>query len=174
MKKKEKISENASFAKKDKHSRREVLEEYLLALVIQSEEPKKLFDIAFKILRDYKFEIPSFGKIADTLLSFFKTYKNLRDDKTRFNDKKFSKSLQPELAKAFNLCFLYPLPKFINSEKYIEELKKKAGELRTLFIKDKIKVSSESLKNKERYEKESSIRDLQKELSGLIRLLSEE
>ena len=165
LEKKENIPAVIADVRKDKMSRREVLEEYLLALIIQSEESKKLFETAFKILQDYKFAIPAFGKITDAFLSFFKTDEN-------FNAKKFSKLLATELTKAFDLCFLYPLPKFSDTGKPEDEIKNAAGELRTLFIKDKIKRLSEDLKNKEKEEKAIEIGDLQKELSSLISLLS--
>lgn len=165
IEKKEIIKENVVSIKKEKRTRREVLEEYLISLVVQHEDPKIVLEKAINILSDYEFETASYGKIVDQMLNYFKNH-------PVFKSKYFIGILPKELSPAFDTCFLYPLPKFVGEKHYRSETEKVATELRVLFLKDKIKEISSTLKAGEKEEDVGRIEDLEKELSLLISLLS--
>lgn len=150
---------------KDRRERTEILEEYLLALIIQSQNSAEIFEYAKESLKDYEFRTSSVEKIMEFLNIYFKTHK-------QFDVKQFSNILPQELLKTFDLCFLLPMPKLLEEGKYQAEAEKAAKELRSLFLKDKIKFLSQDLKNKEKDKKPEEIKKLEEELSGLIRLLS--
>lgn len=156
----------SDLAKIDKRSRKEILEEYLLALIIQYENPTSIVDKVIKILQDYTFEAPSYKKILDFLASYLQK-RNVLDSK------KFLSYLPIELTKTFDTCFLFPLPKFVDIDKHREEIEKVARELRVIFLKNKIKLVTESLKSEEKEKNNKEIEALGKEASALIHLLSQ-
>lgn len=150
--------------KKDKRTRREVLEEYLLALIIQDKNPKKVLEENKKVLSEYKFETLSLQKILENLtLTFAK--------KEQLELKEFSRSLSKELVQAFDTCYLFPLPKFLDDEKQAKEIEKVSKELFTLFLKDKINTLSAQIKAKEQTKAAEDVENLEKELMKLVSLL---
>ena len=163
--KKEIVNKDIVFEKKHKRSRKEVLEEYLLALIIQNENPKEALEKAKKILEDYEFEVLPFQKIIMHIIRYF-------EKQERFNNSKFLALLPQELVQAFDTCFLFPLPKFANNIKIKEEVEKIARELRALFLRNKIQLIAQNLKNEEKDQNSRKKESLEKELSLLISLLS--
>jgi len=162
IEKKEVVKDDIAPLKKDKRSRIEVLEDYLIALTVQNENPKLILEKSLAILKDYKFEGASYKKIMDSLYNF-KT-------NGKFASQDFLKILPKELAVSFDTSYLFPLPKFDDDGKYIMEAEKVARELRALFLKNKIREISLSLKTKE---KEEDVKNLEKELASTISLLSQ-
>lgn len=149
------------FAKKDKRTRREVLEEYLIALIIQNDNPEKIFETVEKNLKDYVFEIPAYGKIFEKLKIYTKTV-------NKFRGEIFAKNLSTELIKFFDASFLLPITKFENEKKLFEEVNKVSIELMTNFAKEKIKNLKMELKGK----KEESLEKINQEIVKYISLLS--
>ena len=167
VEKKETIGQDktkSDLAKKNKRPRKEILEEYLLALIIQYENPNLVLDEAIKILKDYTFGTPSHKKILDFLTLYFR--KN-----NQFDNKKFLIDLPLELVKTFDTCFLFPMPRFLNSKKNEEEIGKVARELRAIFLKDEINLKTDTLKKEEKAKNRERIEALGKEVSMLIHLL---
>ncbi|MEK7160206.1 MAG: DNA primase, partial [Patescibacteria group bacterium] len=150
--------------KKDKKGRRELLEEYLISLIVQNENSKEEVVEVKKIISDYKFETPSLEKILENIYLYF-------EEKDKFDDQDFVKNLSKELLAAFNMCYLLPLPKFATELRHEEELKKVAKELLTIFIKDKVKLISEEIKQKENDKNPKKLEDLKKEFTRLLSLL---
>jgi len=146
----------------DKRKRREVLEEYLIALIVQSQDINPALEKVNKILLDYKFNIPSFQKIMEFMTQALKKM-------GKFDGKKISSGLPSELLKAFDSCYLFPLPGFSNEEKYFEELEKMARELFEIDIKDKRKEISQKIKENEGDEDE--IEKLSQEYARLTSFL---
>ena len=120
--------------KKDKRTRRELLEEYLLALVIQSQNLSLALEAADKNLGGYKFEVPSYQKVIE----FIKTKAGKQGN---VEAKKILEMLPKELKQAFDTCFLYPLPQFLSEEKYFQEIEKKAQELFEFYKRDRVRNS---------------------------------
>ncbi|EKD64492.1 MAG: hypothetical protein ACD_50C00372G0002 [uncultured bacterium] len=166
IEKKEAGEDGKKTIKADKSSRREILEEYLLAIVAQYENPSQITDKVSSIIKDYVFETPSYKKILDSL----SLYAQKNDD---FSSKKFLNDLPSELIKTFDTCFLLPIPKFEDLGKHRVEIEKVARELRVIFLKNKIKEITENLRGKEKEENSKEIESLGKEASMLINLLSQ-
>ena len=146
---------------KDRKTRRELLEEYLLALIIQNQNSKKVLEENKKNIKGYKFETPSFEKILDKLNIYF-------EKKEKFDAKEFSKDLSKELISSFDACYLFPLPKLTSDLKYEEEALKVSKELLTIYIKEKIRLISDQLKEKNEIAKEE---ELKKEFASLLSIL---
>lgn len=162
--KKETVGGVAAPQKKDRRDRKEILEEYLLAHLIQPEDRKNLVKKVADILSDYKFEILSYQKIFESLKNFSFSEKDVEFDE-------ITKSLPKEIIPIFDTVFLLPLPKFENGKKHLEEVLKVASEMRVLFIKNKIKEIAAVLNKKEKEGEEFSV--LQKELSNLVSVMQQ-
>lgn len=148
----------------DKKSRLELLEQYLLALVLQSKDPNFLLRKAVKILANFRFKIESFQKLFDHLVDFTSKQNN-------FDSNQFLRILPKELVNAFDVCFLLPLPKNLTDEKIEEEVEKVARALSSIDIHSRIKELGEQIKDREKNEKLEELEGLQKELSDLVSLL---
>ncbi len=154
IEKKEEQKEEKQIVKSDsKMERRELLEEYLLAIILQSTQPKELFEKTRDVLTGYKFKTPSIGKIMQQL----KEIKN-------FDMKAISNTLPKELLPVFDKSFLMPLPKFDDATKYEEELIKVAKDLRIIHLKDRIREISVELKSENT---ENEIKVLQDEIANI-------
>ena len=162
--KKETIGKTILPQKKDRRDRREVLEEYLLALLIQIEDRASQVKKVSEILVEYKFTIISYQKIFENLKNF-----SLSEKPAEFDW--LIKSLPKEIIPIFDTVFLLPLPKFENEKKYLEEILKVAEEMKVLYIKNRIKDIAATLNKKEKDGKEFYV--LQKELSTLVSSMQE-
>ncbi|MBI2031565.1 MAG: DNA primase [Candidatus Levybacteria bacterium] len=162
---KKETSKKTAISAKTARDRTEILEEYLLSLILQSEDVKKSYESSDKILSDYNFKLPSHRKIYDNLSNYFAKYEE-------FNGKIFSEFIPKEIIPIFDTCFLFPIPKFEEPEKFERELKSVARELRLTFLKNKIKDTNLNLKTKSKEKDGEVIEKLQRELSDLISLLS--
>ncbi|OGH38885.1 MAG: DNA primase [Candidatus Levybacteria bacterium RIFCSPLOWO2_01_FULL_38_21] len=150
--------------KKDKRGRKEILEEYLLSLILQSKNTKDSLRFCDEILGSYEFELPSYQKIFENLKLYFIKNQN-------FSGKLFAKSLPKETLSLFDACYILPLPKFEELEKYTQELEKVAKELKVLYLKNKIRIIAQKI-NKKEIEKEE-MKSLQRQLSDLVKLLQD-
>ena len=148
--------------KKEKRSRRETLEEYLTALIVQAEDMKYVLENDLKNLEKYKFMTPSYKKIIDNLINYEKGKKEL-------DIKRFAEVLPKELTKIFDTCYLLPLVKFDVKEKYNKEIEKVINELIGIFAKERIKELKEIIREKEKNNED--FENLKKELSELISFL---
>lgn len=101
---------------KDKKSRKEIVEEYLMALIVQSENIKVYFEKMIKDLDKYEFENDSYRKIIEKMKQA----------------PAFLPILPQELSSSFDIWMLLPLPKFVNEETYSLELDKVIDELKNI------------------------------------------
>ncbi len=127
---KKELEVEAVISKKDKRPRREILEEYLLALILQSSAPEKIIEENKKLLLGYRFESLALGRIFQGLVEFF-------EKNEKFDAKTFSHLLSKELVAAFDTCYLYPLSKFVDEANYEEEITKQIKELEEFYKRDK-------------------------------------
>ncbi len=148
--------------KKDKRVRKEILEEYLLSLILQSEKAEDHFKMTDEKLSEYEFELPSYQKIFEYLKSYFKNNQN-------FNIKLFAKTLPKETIVVFDTCYILPLPKLREKNKYSEEIEKVIKELRIVDLKNKIKNIANNINKKEKNKEET--KDLQSRLSSFLKIL---
>lgn len=158
--KKEKEKDEILFPKA-KRGRRELLEEYVLSLLIQNDKPQELFKKEKQFFESYKFDTSAIEKI----LTYLKDY--LKHNKT-FNIKRFGKLIPSELLPIFDLSFVFPTPKFESNEKFDEEFEKVKRELVTIEIRNKIQDLNSKIKDAKNKKEEKTI---QKEFSRLVALL---
>jgi len=152
-------------AAKTTRERTEILEEYLLSLILQAEDVKKYYEDSKQILSDYIFKTLPYQKIYNSLFLYFEKHE-------KFDSKIFSNFISKEIIPAFDTCFLFPIPKFNDFDRYKRELKNVARELRLIFLKNKIKDLNLRLKMKNSEKDKTETEKVQKELSDLISLLS--
>jgi DNA primase len=137
------LEEKVVILPKNKRSEREIIEEFVLALILQSNKSKQIITANKEFLQKYIFEKSALGKLCKSLIEYFE----LSD---KFDSGKFSKALSGELMHAYDVCLLYPLSKFgldeSNELKYNQEITKKIDRLKEFNLKDKIKGKKE-LKN---------------------------
>lgn len=163
IERKEDEKEEKVFKVLPKTNRREMLEEYLLSLVIQSDNPRESLVKAKDILSAYKFEVPSIGKIFAELFVMITKSKE-------FDVKSLSKNLSKELVPIFDKCFLLPLAKFEDSIKYQEEIVRVAKDLRVFNLKERIREISHDLKENKKNEDE--VASLREEIASITSQIS--
>ncbi len=150
---------------KAKRSKEEILEEYLLALIVQSEKPKTAIQKAVAILSDSMSKERAYHKIMDHLLLHF-------ENTEHFDGKKFAGQLPTELIPAFDTSALFPLPQFEDEEHLLKEVQKAAQKLKIVYIQEKMKKLAEEIKQGEAASAESGapkkdLEELQKQYSDL-------
>jgi len=145
-------------------NRREILEEYLLALGLQSGNwqwlsKKKVF-LLIKTLK--------FSRILEILRRYLKKYKN-------FKSQRLAKMLPSELEESFDRLYLLDLEFVLKDEnKLRREFKKTLLELEKIYIKEQLKVLAEEIKQLEsRKEEEKKVEKLSKKFRDLGIKLSE-
>lgn len=137
-----------------------MLEEYLLALIIQSSQPHVSLEKALKILTFSDFHEPALLNIIKLLFSYLKTHNKLEV-------KKFGQLLSPEIAPLFDKAYLYDIENVLSDEnKYSHELSKTAKEIKKMSIRRSINELSTKIRQEE--EKGGDNKILQEELRKLI------
>jgi len=130
-----------NFQTKDKRDRRELLEEYFVSLILQSENPKEIIDEINKFLTGYNFENLALGKIVLRLSDYFKKSND-------FKVKNFSKTLPSELVKTFDTSYIFPLPVLSNKESFDKEVNKVVLSLSEFGVKDVVKKQANAVLQK--------------------------
>jgi len=136
-------------APKAKRPREEMLEEYLLALIVQSDQQKVALQKAIKLLSEVMTKERAYQKILFHLLEHF-------EKEDHFNSQHFGNNLPQELTTSYDTSLLFPLPAFESQEKLLQEVEKKAGELKEIYIKKRMKELTEEIQAKEREEGDES------------------
>lgn len=165
-KKKKSIEKTIVSSAKIKRSRQDLLEEYLLALIFQSNDPIKTGSIAWQMLSE---DIPK-NLASEKLLIYFIDFANQVPDADLA---KFSSSLPDELIEIFNTSLIFPLPNFTDNKKLLIEVKKTAEQLKQIYIKLKIKSLTEKIKEQESLSTQDEAERLKEEFNKtIIRLKS--
>ncbi len=149
----------------EKRPRKEILEEYLLGLILQYKKPKDPLEEILKKYPSFSFSIPAMEKIIENLALFVKEHEE-------FNSILFLKQLPPELFSVFDRCYLLPLPVFTNDEVHLEEILKIAKDAYVFSLHEQIKAISNDIKQQEKDGKDD-LELLHKEFSRLTALLSD-
>ncbi|MBU3957152.1 DNA primase [Patescibacteria group bacterium] len=162
-------SERKDYEKVETMNRREILEEYLLALAFQSEN--------WVLLRKREIQqlikTPRFQRIIEALSGYLKRYKTL-------DSQRLAKMLPAELKEAFDRLYLLEITDLIESEeKFRKELAKIKLALKKLGLKEGLKEIGSQISELEKEKKPTKaerdklkklheqFRDLSAELSGL-------
>jgi len=162
--KKEVVKEDMVVTNKGKKPREEILEEYLIALIVQHHNPQLATSDLQQFIAAYTWEIQSLGKIAKIFLE--------QSVSSSFSIKTFVKILPSELLPAFDTCFLLPLPFFKNEEEYGKEIAKTMYELSVLGLKNDIKKLTKQIGVYEKEGNEEKLIACQEQLQILLSTLS--
>lgn len=145
-------------------SREARLETYLLALLLQSNQPKQIFTTLGDFINDYTWSNLSYQKILHHLQNYCTTHPECLGKDALIG-------LPEELIPSFDTCFLLPLPQFDNDDKWTQEARKTAEELYVLYIKAQIKHLGDAIKQKEKDGTTEELAKLQAEFSHFVTLL---
>lgn len=147
-----------------KRTREEMLEEYLISLVVQSPAIPEALSSAMRILAPSLPEDTAQQKLLTHLVDFF-------SHQEIFDSAAFSASLPPELLPAFDKSLLFPIPPLTDNESYLAEVNKVARQLREIYIREQIKKVSEEIVRKEKTGEATEIAALKEQYMHLVTLL---
>lgn len=147
-----------------KRSREEILEEYLISLILQSDNPQLALEKANTILADVFPKEKACHKLLETLTNYFQ-------HNEIFDSHKFEQLLPQELHFIYNKSILFPLPSFSSVQKYLHEIEKVAWELRDLSLREKIRLIGEQISEYEKEGKLEEVESLRLEYAHLLSLL---
>ncbi|MGH7204061.1 MAG: DNA primase [Candidatus Levyibacteriota bacterium] len=145
---------------KQKRSKEELLEEYLLALIIQNASPRKVLDQAMKVLSDIMPKDRAYHKIIDHLLGHF-------EKDSQFDSSSFADGLPKELVPSYDTGFLLSLPQFVDEKHAVEEITKTAKQLKRIYIQKRLKELSAEIKQKDEEGAEEAVSELRKSYAEL-------
>lgn len=143
----------------------EVLEEYLLSLIIQSDKPKELLEKSVQILAGSMPKDRARQKILYHLLDHF-----VHTDS--FDSKVFTNILPGELIESFDSSVLFPLPHIEDQKSLEAEVEKVSQKLKKLYVRAKMTDISREIKLKEKEGKDQEASILKIKYSELSSLLS--
>jgi DNA primase len=147
-----------------KRSREEILEEYLISLILQSGDPQLALEKANAILVDVFPKEKACQKLLDILTNYFQ-YNEI------FDSRKFEQLLPQELHFIYNKSILFPLPSFSSPQKYLHEIEKVSRELRDLSLREKLRILGEQISKYEKEGKSEEVESLRSEYAHLLSLL---
>jgi len=150
----------------EKRTREEILEEYLVSLILQSDEPRKAVDVSVQMLAGSIGKERAYQKIIYQLIEF------VQDLQATFDHTTFSTSLPDELRSMYNKSLLFPLPK-LSKETFLTEVRKTAQQLRELYLRSKIKRLGEQIKQKEKEGDSEAVHTLQISFNEAAKLLQD-
>lgn len=152
-----------------KRSRREILEEYLIALIIQSDNVIERFQEARNILDTQELETPIYQKI---FLLLEECLKNPAKRKKKFSIKRFMKRVPEELHFAIDTCYLFALPVFSSETgedetRLLLEIEKTATEIKALSIRSKMQNLTLKMREEENLSADGAVKQNEERLTRL-------
>lgn len=132
--------------------RDELMEEYLLALIVQSENPYSSFTTASDIFMS---NMPH-DRSSQKLFYQLKEYFNQNDS---FNANEFGRQLPTELLESYNKASLHPLTVFKDESAVLTEIRKVSFDLREKLLRKKLQDVLKRIKLEENEDNVSSLRE---------------
>lgn len=127
-------------------SRPQLLEEYLLSLLLQSSKPSNYLLLISSRVSASDFSSPALGKVYQTLLSLADNPKS--DVTLDFSIKEFVKILPTELIDSVDRLYLWENNiDMVDDALVLSEIQKTAWELKELSLREKLKKISQQLKD---------------------------
>ncbi|HYK08629.1 MAG TPA: toprim domain-containing protein, partial [Candidatus Eisenbacteria bacterium] len=146
-------------------SREEKLEQYLVALLVQSPYIAILLGELQNFFAEYVWHIPSLGKVVSHVEAYIKSHpQDLAKDSLS--------GMPQELLQSFDTCFLLPLPTLGAEGEWQEEVQKTTAELTKLFLKEKMKKITQEIAEKEKNGTQEELAALQEEFTRLTSQLT--
>ena len=155
------VQQVVSVLPKEKKPRDEVLEEYLISLIVQSENPAGAMQPAMQLLTNSMPKVRAHQKLFSHLATYFKEHET-------FDGKGFGSGLPSELGDSYSICLLLPLPPFGDAKEQEDEIIKTARQLRMMYLKERLKKLSSDIKKREAEGNEQEVGKLQIEYSALV------
>lgn len=152
-------------------SRSDLLEEYLLSLLLQSPRPSDHLLLISPRLTPQDFTNPASGKIYQLLISLSENPQSDVSLPQDFNINTFVKIAPPELAPIIDRLYLLESAVSLDTTAVLTELQKTAWEIRELSLRDKLKKITQELKAKQ--ESKDLVKDFTETTSALQKLLEE-
>ncbi|MEK7572026.1 MAG: DNA primase [Patescibacteria group bacterium] len=149
-----------------KRSQEEILEEYLLALIIQSPHPKKSVEQAIALLSEVLPKERAYQKLFFHLLEH-------TTQAEHFDGEKFGASLPKELSTSFDTISLVPIPAFTDEDKFIAEIASVSRKLKHFYVQQKMRQLTTLIREREAVDDTEAIARLQEEYSSLLHALSD-
>jgi DNA primase len=146
---------------KIKQSKEEITEQYLLALIVQSDNPSKYISDAMDV---FSAVLPQESACQKNL---FLLYTYCRR-KTAFDNKSFGDSLDMPLQETYNIACLYPLPVFEDEKKLQFEVEKTSQSLRLIYVQNKMKQIASEIRERVHEGNGIEVEKLEKEYSSLV------
>lgn len=132
-------------------SRLKILEEYLLAIILQSVNPSDYLILIAPRLTSEDFSDPVIGKIYHYLWSVVSNPKSdVVIPQHKFDIKEFSKVIPEELLPTFDTLYLSEINvDFANDQVVLAEVQKTAWEIKELSLREKLRSISDLMKKDE-------------------------
>jgi DNA primase len=141
---------------KEKRTRQEVMEEYLMALILQHPLPKVASEDALLSLLPVLEEKRAYQKMLKALSVYFQQFE-------QFDVKRFLQTLPSEFQNAGNMSTLFPLPLFVDEAVHTVEILQTVRELKKLYVKEKLRDLTRAIKTQEDAGNEDEAAQLHKE-----------
>ncbi|OGH11183.1 MAG: DNA primase [Candidatus Levybacteria bacterium RIFCSPHIGHO2_01_FULL_36_15] len=151
---------------KKKLTREEMIEPYLISLILQYKQVNKAYLICEETLQGTDFCLTAYNRIYSFLGDYVSQQEN-------FFMGDFVKTLPSELLEAFDKCYLAPLAFLEDEKQYLSEIQKTAKEVKTNSLKSKLKNVSEKIKEKEKNGQEKEAEEARQEFLELTKLLKQ-
>lgn len=152
--------EEAPAKKRETKDRLTLLEDHLLTLILQSQNPKDAVATAAKSLDNISLLNPNSKVIFDTLKEYFITADNLVISEV-------NKLLHPSIIPAFDLYLLKPIPGFENNKNQLQEIEKTAINVKHSIVKKLLNDLSLKIKEAEQMQDEEKLQKLHEEFNNL-------
>lgn len=138
------------------------LEEHLISLVIQSDDPQAALEKVLVLLTLDDFNEFPVKKIIEQLMLFLKTHK-------KFNVRKFGEFLTPEVIPTFDRVFLQDISAILADEEvFTRELTLTAKEIKKKSLRRSINNLSTNIRRLEDEEKEKEVDSLRTQMQKLL------
>lgn len=147
--------------------REEVIEEYIVSLILQSADPNDAFLKVEKHITCDNFHQPPVAQIFQRLALYFKKHK-------QFDMKQFGSLLPPEIVSSFDRMLLVDIDRVLKDKDVFEkELKKTALEIKKLSFRRRINELSTKIRQEEEKGELDRVKQMQEELRNLITVKGE-
>lgn len=145
-----------------KQPREVLLDEHLLSLLIQGENPVETLTTVMKFLNFEDFSQPPVKKIIELLLLYFKKHKKIEM-------KSFSKALTPEIAPTFDKAFMVDISSILSQKNiYDRELVRTIKEIKKLSLRRRVNSLSTKIRQEEELGDEGKAQASHEELRNLL------
>lgn len=141
-------------------TRQQLLEDHLLTLILQSQNPKDSMAAAASILDNVTLLTPSAQSIFETLKEYFLTTDQL-------SVSEIGRLLDPSVISVFDMYFLNPIPQFETNELYLLEIEKTTKAVKLSAVKERLKDLSQKIKTAEKNEDEKELDRLREEFNSI-------